>query len=460
MIDPGVLPELIVYRIAMPPATIFKGIREMTGAQYLKLNAFAPEAYRTVMWSFSEAPRSSSDTTPSDTHCLRLLTQSVEAVSSRTDPVGVLFSGGLDSSLLAALAAKKQPHLTSLASSFSFINPEDQEGHYASTAANSLGLDIILHSATAEDYLRAIVYAVHAAEQPVHHLQSVLLHTLFLDPTIHKNELLICGESADGIFGSTMHERVFKYRALIRLLTNPAIRSVLKPLLSGASRIDPRFDMFTRRFDPNELVNDHVLWSLGQYTAATVVKDYFGMSVDAITVNRKIVMDAYTGRDLLDQISILGLLGDCSKTMRIWSKLAESIGCMLHFPFPDRDLIGHVLSVPWEEKLREPKHLIRQMLRELDVADFIINRPKRSFGFPPKYWALPNALLQPAVDMAAEYFGADLLAQLQVDDSDRAMALWTAINIYLVKRLLIDGADPDTVSEELIDRHMSRNNAV
>jgi hypothetical protein len=93
------------------------------------------------------------------------------------------------------------------------------------------------------------------------------------------------------------------------------------------------------------------------------------------------------------------------------------------------------------------------ILRSNGFPESFIVRPKRSFGFPAKFWALPGTLFQPLVDMASEMHGRSLLEKLQREDTSHAMLLWNLLNLYLFQKLIIDRADPQAISNELIDRH-------
>ncbi len=455
-LNDNILAEVLVYRFVTPPATLIDGVSELAGGQRLRLDKTAPNGFRTSMWPFPSRSRSDEDKTPPVERCRQILSDNIGSVLDSYKKPGVLLSGGLDSSLVAALAVQTQPDTNSISSSFSFLNPADQETGYATSIAESLGMDHAVHAGTEEGYLRSLVHAVYAAEEPVHHLQSVMLHLLFEEEGSRSNDVLLCGEAADGLFGNDSHQKLFKYRTALAALGIPGVRHLSKPLMKLLGRKDPRFDYFSRQFDRNQSSDDHLLWSLGQFTPPELVREYFGTSTDSITDRRRALMEPYAGRSLLDQISIITLLCEGFKTMTIWSKLAESSGLALHYPFPDRDLIAHILSVPWETKLQEPKHIVRQILRDSGIREQFITRPKRSFGFPPQYWALPDTLLQPVVDMAADLFGDETLQRLQTGDMGKAMALWTSINVFLVKKLIVDGTDPNALADEVLQRHRSR----
>jgi hypothetical protein len=111
------------------------------------------------------------------------------------------------------------------------------------------------------------------------------------------------------------------------------------------------------------------------------------------------------------------------------------------------------MALPWNVQYRKGKHYLKALLRQHGVPESLINRPKLGFGFPVQYWALPDTLFQPLVDMAGEMFDARLLASLQVSDRSRANLLWNLLNVYLWKKISEQGADPDDLASELLRRH-------
>ena len=107
-IDPVALHHQLTLHAVIPaPRTILQGVRELAPATTLTVDARGHERTR-VYWQLEamrpEAPRTEADWTEAVHAALRL------AVRRRLDvadvPVGVLLSGGLDSSLLVALLAE------------------------------------------------------------------------------------------------------------------------------------------------------------------------------------------------------------------------------------------------------------------------------------------------------------------------------------------------------------------
>jgi hypothetical protein len=115
------------------------------------------------------------------------------------------------------------------------------------------------------------------------------------------------------------------------------------------------------------------------------------------------------------------------------------------------------MTVPWDVKLREKKHLIRAALRQLGIPETLVMRPKLSFGFPARFWAPKGALFQPIVDMAMQEHDARVLESLQREEGGAPMVLWCLLNQYLWRQLFEVGRSVEDLSGEILDRRRIAN---
>ena len=217
-----------------------------------------------------------------------------------------------------------------------------------------------------------------------------------------------------------------------------------------------RWRWFALGFGKDVADRHHLLWTLGAYGSPSLVERRFGSDRDAILGARRLLYTTYGQLGLGQQVSVAGLLLEASTTMVIWSRLAERFGVALPCPYTSPRTIRLVTGIPWKIRLAEPKHLVRALLRREGVPESLIARPKLSFGFPYRHWAVRGALLQPLVDMAGTMFEPELLRSFQTEQWGEAMILWNAVGLYLWRSLIVEGADPDALVEEVLARHRAR----
>lgn len=452
--DESVLPEFFVYRILVAPRTFCRNIYRLAGGELKMVSLADGSALKTCFWNFNTSSiKGNKDYQEAPSRINSILKRSIKHCFEHYQRPGLLLSGGADSSLLASLAVGVKKDMVSGSTSFSFINPDDQEEHYAQTVADHLDIKHSIYKGTARGYLTGLVESIYHNEEPVAHLQSVMLYLLFKNQSSKSGDLLLCGESADGLFGNDQHLMYHNKRALLWVLHYSGIHKVIQMLTGSRIPEDYRLAFISRDFGRNLKSSRHYLWIAGQYANLDVVREKFSCSTDEILHYRRQLLMHYENDSLLDRIAAAYFLCQSSSTMSVWSKLAESQNIILHFPFADPELIKYVTSLPWSLKAREKKYLIRLLLRNASIPESLISRPKKSFGFPPRLWALPGALFQPIVDMAGEMFEPGLLRSLQTDKTGTAMLLWNMLSIYLWHRLIVDEVSPNDLSGELLDRY-------
>jgi asparagine synthetase B (glutamine-hydrolysing) len=321
--------------------------------------------------------------------------------------VAVLLSGGLDSTTLFRTAQ----NLFGIAESFSTGFPfkqdgEDVERQYAESAAAALGTKHHYYQSGAGDYLLGVLSAIAAAEEPVHHLQSVLLYLLFERGLPADKTVVISGEGADGIFGVDLQRRFWRREhktALLALASRFPLSTAIRRLIAvaghGSGFLEPALEAMPGKDYENP---EHELWSLGSYGNKRWVLEQFGGRKEDLFRSRFELVNRIKDCSIYDVISVLSLAGEGAMTEMIWSKLGEACGRFVDYPFLDPDLLAFAYGTNWGAKLREPKWLIRETLRHLKVPEFIIQRPKSSFGLNRRGWALKDGILEPLVALAAK----------------------------------------------------------
>ena len=340
-----------------------------------------------------------------------------------------------------------------MSSSFGFVNRDDGETDYALSFARSLSISHHVYAGSQIEYLAGLVDSVYFAEEPVRHLQSVMFYLLFKNYASGRHAILISGEGADGLFGNSLHRRIHRRRHVLAVAKALGGQTLVRRLARTFDLTRSRWRLFALDYGVDVESDQHVLWTLGLHGDPEFVRARFGYDAKAILGSPKELMRKYNDRRLLDKVTILSLVAQMSHSMQIWSKLAESQGIAMHYPYTATAVVDYVTSLPWEEKLREAKYCIRSLLRHNNVPENLITRPKLSFAFPYRYWALPGGLLQPIVDMATEMFEPALLRSLQTEEPERAMLLWNLINLYLWRSLLIQNVSPAELSAEIVSRH-------
>jgi asparagine synthase (glutamine-hydrolysing) len=123
-----------------------------------------------------------------------------EAVSSRLVadvPVGVFLSGGLDSSVIAAIAAQKQPHIATFSMGFHSANHD--ESPHAKAVAKAIGSNHHHFHFDEESFRTLLPLVASGLDEPVGDQAQLPLYWLCQEARRHVT-VALSGEGADEIF--------------------------------------------------------------------------------------------------------------------------------------------------------------------------------------------------------------------------------------------------------------------
>ena len=140
-------------------------------------------------------------------------------------PVGVLLSGGLDSSIIAAIAAKQHRGISTF--SMGFKSAEHDESYYARLLAQEIGSDHHHFVFDEQSFLELLPKVAQSLDEPIG--DQALLPVFWLCQEASKHvKVVLAGEGADEIFAGYSYYSQFS--------TVPTIKSSVRDLLQGRTK--------------------------------------------------------------------------------------------------------------------------------------------------------------------------------------------------------------------------------
>lgn len=127
-------------------------------------------------------------------------------------PVGTLLSGGLDSSLVTAIAARSSDSLTAFHVSVAGF-PDLDERRFAEQLVQRLDIPFVPYELNGENFRRALPSVIDISDLPLSHANSVAYYLISKVAREHGVIVLLSGEGADELFGG-YH---WAYRRALRL---------------------------------------------------------------------------------------------------------------------------------------------------------------------------------------------------------------------------------------------------
>lgn len=407
-IDLAALNEYLSFEYVPTPRTIFQGVSKLPPG-----HALAFEDGQIHIWQYWDIDLARSENVPSnrlgeyETELLDVLRDVIHQEMISDVPIGVLLSGGIDSSAVAALMSEAAPgNVESF--SIAFNDPSFDESNYARQVAEFLGTTHHELTVIPQMMLDLVPRMAEFLDEPLG--DSSFIPTYLLARFTHQHvKVALGGDGGDELFAgySTLQaHRLMEYYK--RILPEP-VRNRLVPWAVDRLPVsfdNISFDFKARRFvagqDLPPLVRHH-RW-LGSFTPAQkrqllrpwarpdgrdtydVVLEHGRTSQSQELINQILYCDMklYLEGDILVKVDR--------------ASMANSLE--VRVPLLNHTLVEHVAGLPHELKLHRltTKYILRRALQGRLPAD-ILQRGKKGFNMPVAKW-----LLGPLHPLAEEMF--------------------------------------------------------
>mgnify|MGYP001765594468 CR=1 FL=1 len=377
-------------------------------------------------------------------------------------PVGMFLSGGLDSSLITALAARDAGlgfdcFTVAYSSADNRLDRAAEDLPHARALAQQLGLplrEIELHPQVADLWPKLIGHL----DEPLADPAAIACYLICQLARQHGVKVLLSGQGGDELFCGYPRYQVFHATAGLERWPHGLRRMIagLGAHLPGAR--EGRFGAQLRRAR-------RVLVELGQPAATRFLNLCANTPQDAISriwspAVREALHTATFRDDDEQHIAATGLQGLAAlqerdlaiylpnHNLNYTDKMSMATGVEARVPLLDLELVNTVTRYPYAWLLgRTTKVLLREAARGL-VPDSIIDRPKAGFGAPYRKW-LRYDLAEMWQDLTSEsavnargWFDyralQDARARSQSGQQDLYMLQWAVLTMELWARQFID----------------------
>ena len=390
-IDPVALHHYMSFHAVVPaPMTILKAVRKLPAATILVIQ---PDGARieTVYWRLEVGPREEDSHLSEEDWKLAVLESLGIAVERRLVadvPVGVLLSGGLDSSLLVGLLAERgRADLKTFSIGFDAVNGvEGDEFKYSDIIARHFGTDHTRIRVDASRTLEALPRAVQAMSEPMMSHDSVAFYLLSEEVAKHV-KVVQSGQGADEIFAG--------YHWY------PKMMESLDPASDYAAvYFDRDHEEMKRALAPAMLNGDYSL---------EFVENFLRCLGNSSPIDKILQLDT----DIM-------LVDDPVKRV---DNMTMAHGLEARVPFLDHETVELAARVPAELKVKGGgKYILKEAARKVIPAE-VIDRPKGYFPVPalkhirgPYHDFVRDILDQPAARQRG-IFNRDYIDHL-LDDPD------------------------------------------
>lgn len=395
-IDDAALQGFLRYGYVPGPGTIYRGFFKLPPGAYLRVRADEEPLLR-IWWSVADAAsngRSSRiDNVAEATAALDdTLKTAVNDQLMADVPLGVFLSGGIDSSLVTALA-QAQSSRPVKTFSIGFDDPHFNEAHYARAVAAHLGTEHTELTVSTDDVLDAVPHMADVYDEPFADNSQVPTWLLCKLARGHVTAALT-GDGGDELFFG--YRRYFRARRAA--LWWPFVPRLLK---AGLSRwIDDAEEEGRRHRLAEDLAaasplamyrNRVTKW---QHPEAVLTHPIAPAEAVA-PATAKLGFEA-------DMLLFDQRQGLCDGMLVKVDRASMAVGLEARSPLLDHRVVELAWRLPKRFRHRggQGKWLLRQVLAQY-VPQSLIDRPKMGFGAPVGSWLRSPALREWAEDLLA-----------------------------------------------------------
>jgi asparagine synthase (glutamine-hydrolysing) len=398
------------------PYTMFDGIHKLPPASLL-----IAEGDRTEVRSFwSAAAAAGRPSTLGDAATVRdTLLRAVKRELMSDVPLGIFTSGGLDSSLLVAAAARGIPGERIHTYAVRFTESGYDESPYAEAVTHAIAS--VHHVVTADDESlgRALEVVSRALAEPLG--DPAVLPTFLLAEAAREDvKVILSGEGADELFGGYPTYLGHKFAERWQRVPGPLRRAARWaadrwPSSTGKMTLEYMVKQFLAASEKPWL-DRHLTW-LGAMAIEGGVIAELACKLDRFPhddpLNRVMWFDflTYLPDDLLVKVDRATMLASVEARA----------------PFLDREVMELVLPAPSRLKVRglTTKAILKEAARGL-VPNEVIHRRKRGLSVPVARWL--NTGLAPLADRLLD---TPLLAEHRTGRRNHARRLWPQLMLAL-----------------------------
>jgi len=377
-IDRHALPELVAFRYLTAGRTLLRDVRELEPGHQLIVSATGLRAQR--WWDVPTAVAGRQLTAIRFQERLEEhLQQSVRYRLIADVPVGCALSGGVDSSLVTALACEAA---TSTMRSFTigFAAAEFDERPWAQTVAQRLGIENYSQVLGEEEFHERLPRLTWHMDEPINHPNSVGIW-LLARLAREKVTVLLSGEGGDELLGG--YDRFRRLLRLRHLRARVPGLAWLAPVLARVLRGRVGRAAIDLARDPDGII----IWS-SAFLPSSFVRTLFGSDgIERAEEYRRPLLRAAPSDDPINRHLYYEL-----KTYLVSLLMRIDKMCMAHslenrVPLLDHRVVEYVFRAPGALKLDPKRGKIPLVaLAEKRLGTDLFRRRKMGFGLPDLFF--------------------------------------------------------------------------
>ena len=320
------------------------------------------------------------------------LLKAVERQMLSDVPLGFFLSGGLDSSLLVAIARRLNPDLEVNCYT---IRLESNDGftddlYYAKKVANYLKVNLKIIDAK-NDILEDFDKVIYHLDEPQADPAPINVYNICKAARQDGIKVLIGGTAGDDIFSGYRRHQALRFEPVIENI--PAfIRKVIKSTITNVESQKPYVRRAKKMVSNFEKTREERMMRHFSWLDDEILKDLFlepnnYNSFSYFNELTKLIPSNTSDLNKMLFWEINTFLVD--HNLNYTDKLGMAVGVEVRVPYLDQELVEFATKIPEELKLKrnETKYILKKVAEKY-LPKEVIYRPKTGFGAPVRDWIL------------------------------------------------------------------------
>lgn len=421
------VPEYLLFRDVAGPETLYTGVLTLPPGHWMTIREGIPEE-PVAYWRPGQDVRRFEGSYADAVDALdAALNAAIRRQMIADVPLGTFCSGGIDSSLVTAIAAR---HAGSAINTYSvgFEEPGFDESRYARLAATSCGSDHHEIRISESRFVELLPKLIWHNDVPLHFANSVHIYAVSVLAR-ERVKVALTGEGADELFHG--YPRYYVPRIAAALDRLPGfLRDAILAL--AAALPDHRL----RRLASSAHLSpaDRLLFNSTAVDAAAAGINTARARAEGWWAHRRALAAGAAGMSELDFETYLVSILNRQDKMSMATSLEARV------PFLDNEIIDFAAGLPIEFKqaLRHRKRVLKDVARRYLPRE-IVDRRKSGFGVPLVVWMrrdgpMAELLERIAADRKLSPFISGAALSRAIDEhrsatADHSEFLWSAINL-------------------------------
>jgi len=449
------LRDYLAFQLCLAGKTMFNRVHELPAGHTLTLKngSISVKRYWEVFFEldFTHTSRWFEERTK------ELLDDSIGMHLRADVPVGAYISGGIDSGIIATLAAEQQAETVGFTGTFA-MGADYDETRYAHDVANAANIPLHIRTITVDDFIRDIGTVMHHLDYPVAGPGSFSQFEVSGLAAQHR-KVVLGGQGGDEIFGGYTRYLIAYFEQCIKaaidgtsqngnfvvnyesIIPNLSSLRNYKPLLQEFWRdglFAPMNERYFRLINRAPQLADTIRWNeIGAYSPFNTFLEIF----DGGNVQKDSYFDRMTHFDFKTLLPAL---------LHVEDRMSMAHGLEARVPMLDHPLVEFAATIPADIKFTngELKRSLMQIARGVLPTSVVERTDKMGFPTPFIEWARGDAkeyvfdLLSSSNAQCRQYVDNKRVLEMVEREPKFGRNLWAVFSLELWQQTFHDVVQP------------------